>query len=289
MPNSMSSSVCARLLQARSNPAHGNQFHRLGRGSIAASGSPHSQAARRPHIERTGSAAINYSVRYALDRHRGFGRVAILIAAPVFSQLDAAHKLLNSCLICGPPEPKLARGGPALEEFSQFSSTQTLRDGRQVEIRAQRPEDRVALEAAVARLSSASLYRRFFGVRREFSEKEAAHFLHIDFVDHVALVVVASEDDIENIIGGGRYVVVKPGQAEVAFAIVDAYQGQGIGGALMLHLATIARAAGLKELVAEVLAENATMLKVFKKSRLPMRTRLEHGVVHVALDLSQSR
>ena len=47
--------------------------------------------------------------------------------------------------------------------------------------------------------------------------------------------------------------------------MVDAYQGQGIGTILMRHLAALARDAGLKELIAEVLPENTAMLKVFKK------------------------
>jgi GNAT superfamily N-acetyltransferase len=172
-----------------------------------------------------------------------------------------------------------------LSDLAHFSTKETLRDGRQVEIRAQRPQDREGLKAAIDRASSASLYRRFFGVRREFSEKEASGFLDIDFVSQVALVVVANEGGAANIIGGGRYVVVKPEQAEVAFAVIDEYQGQGIGGALMRHLTAIARAAGLKELIAEVLAENAPMLKVFKKSGLPMHTQIEQGVVHVTLRL----
>ena len=67
------------------------------------------------------------------------------------------------------------------------------------------------------------------------------------------------------IAGSGRYILVQPGQAEIAFLVVDAYQGQGIGTILMRHLALLARDAGLKELVAEVLPENAAMLKLFKK------------------------
>jgi L-amino acid N-acyltransferase YncA len=66
----------------------------------------------------------------------------------------------------------------------------------------------------------------------------------------------------------------------------DAQQGRGIGGLLLRHLARIARAAGLRELVAEVLAENAPMLRVFRKSGLEMTARREGGVVHVALRLA---
>ncbi len=112
------------------------------------------------------------------------------------------------------------------------------------------------MQAAIARSSSGSLHRRFFAVRREFSEKETDYFLDIDFVNHVALVAVANDAGEPTIVGGGRYVVVQPGQAEVAFAIIDAYQGLGIGSALMRHLATLGREAGLREFIAEVLSEN---------------------------------
>jgi GNAT superfamily N-acetyltransferase len=168
-------------------------------------------------------------------------------------------------------------------DAASYSATETLRDGRMVEIRAQRPQDREAMHEAIARLSSKSLYRRFFAVRREFSDKETDYFLDVDFVGHVALVAVADEAGKPTIVGGGRYVVVKPGQAEVAFAIIDAFQGLGVGSALMRHLAILGREAGLRELVAEVLSENVPMLNVFKRSGLAMETRREGSVVHVTL------
>jgi RimJ/RimL family protein N-acetyltransferase len=74
-------------------------------------------------------------------------------------------------------------------------------------------------------------------------------------------------------------------QAEIAFAVVDQYQGQGVGAALMHHLAAIALEAGLKELIAEVLPDNAAMLKVFEKSGFPFRMRRQPRVVHVAIRL----
>jgi GNAT superfamily N-acetyltransferase len=170
-------------------------------------------------------------------------------------------------------------------EAAKYSAFATLRDGRRVEIRALRPDDRADLIAAVARSSGQSLYRRFFAVRRRFTESEIDFFLNIDFVNHVALVVVVEESGRPVIAGGGRYVAVQPGKAEVAFAVVDQYQGQGIGRMLMHHLAAIARGAGLKELVAEVLPDNIPMLKVFEKSGLPLSTKRESGVVHVTLRL----
>ena len=166
-----------------------------------------------------------------------------------------------------------------------FSSVETLRDGRRVEIRALRPEDWKGLVEAVNRSSVESVRRRFFSVRRHFSEREIDLFTKIDFVSHVALVVVAEEGGGPHIIGSGRYIEVEPGRAEIAFALVDEYQGLGIGASLMRHLAALARDAGLRELIAEVLPENLAMLKVFQKSGLNPATTRDAGVIHVRLPL----
>ena len=172
-----------------------------------------------------------------------------------------------------------------MQEVAKFSTIETMRDGRRVEIRALRHEDRNGLEEAVSRASAESLRRRFFSLRRHFSEQEMEFFSNIDFVSHVALVVVAEEGGRPVIVGGGRYIVLEPGRAEVAFALIDEYQGHGIGTALMRHLAAIARDAGLKELIAEVLPENTAMLNVFKKSGLQPTTKREAGIMHVTLQL----
>jgi GNAT superfamily N-acetyltransferase len=171
-------------------------------------------------------------------------------------------------------------------DAANYSAVETLRDGRQVEIRAFRPSDQADLLSAVARTSTQSLYRRFFTVKRRFSDREKEFFLNVDFVGHVALMAWTDESAEKVIVGGGRYVVVQPGKAEVAFVVIDRYQGQGVGAALMRHLTAIARAAGLQELIAEVLPENKPMLKVFEKSGLPMTTVDEHEVVHVTLKLT---
>jgi RimJ/RimL family protein N-acetyltransferase len=172
-----------------------------------------------------------------------------------------------------------------LVEPSHYSAVETLRSGARLEIRALRPEDRDDLMAAVSRTSSESLYRRFFAIRRHFSETEESFYLNVDFVSHVALVAVANENGRPIIVGGGRYVMDEPGQAEVAFIVVDKYQGRGVGAALLRHLTVIARQAGLHELVAYVLADNRAMLKVFEKSGLKYSTKRESNTINVRLGL----
>jgi RimJ/RimL family protein N-acetyltransferase len=170
-------------------------------------------------------------------------------------------------------------------DAASYSAVETLRDGRRVAIRALRPQDRSSLLAAIDRASAQSLYRRFFAVKHGFTEQETDFFVNVDFVDHVALIAVVDEDGRDALVGGSRYVVVQPGKAEVAITVVDEYQGQGVGAALMRHLAAISRDMGLQELIAEVLPENAPMLKLFGKCGCRMSTRREAQVVHVTLGL----
>jgi len=169
---------------------------------------------------------------------------------------------------------------------ANYSAEESLSDGRRVEIRALRPEDRTDFIAAVDRSSAASLYTRFFAPKRSFAEQEVAYFLQVDFINHVALVAVLDEGGRPLIVGGGRYILLTPQKAEVALTVVDQYQGQGVGTKLLRHLIAIARDAGCKEMHADVLSDNLSMLQVFAKCGLPLTTAREAGVVHVVIALS---
>src|SRR4029077_12526122 len=95
----------------------------------------------------------------------------------------------------------------SVPDTNNYAATEILRNGQRIEIRALRPQDRDDFIAAVNRASTQSLYRRFFSVRRYFSETETAFYLNVDFVNHIALVALVEENSRPTIIGGGRYVV----------------------------------------------------------------------------------
>jgi len=170
-------------------------------------------------------------------------------------------------------------------QAASYSAVESLRNGKRVHLRALKPEDRDGFVSAAGGLTAQSLRRRFFAGKRHFTEAEQSFFLNPDFTSHVALIAVVEEEGQPVIAGGARYVVAAPGRAEVAFAVADRFQGQGIGAALMRHLAAIAKDAGLRELIAEVLPENIAMLKVFERSGLPHSAKVASGAVHVTLQL----
>jgi ribosomal protein S18 acetylase RimI-like enzyme len=173
-----------------------------------------------------------------------------------------------------------------MSEVTNYTARELLSDGSQIDIRALRPEDEADMLAAVGKTSTQSLQRRFFVMKRHFSDKERAFFMDIDFKNHVALVALAEEAGRQVIVGGGRYIVFEPGRAEMAFVVIDAWQGRGIGSILMRHLVKIASDARLQELTAEVLPENTAMIKVFGKFGFRAATRRDPQTVHLVLKLT---
>jgi RimJ/RimL family protein N-acetyltransferase len=168
---------------------------------------------------------------------------------------------------------------------AEYTAIERLRDGRQITIRSLRPDDQEELLSAVGRVSAQSLYRRFFAVKRAFSDDEVKFFLRVDFTNHVALIAITEERGRECIVGGGRYIVVQPGTAELAFTVEDGHQGRGIGGVLLRHLVTLARQGGLKQLIAEVLPDNIPMQRVFERSGVRFDKEWRDGSIHISVPL----
>ena len=136
----------------------------------------------------------------------------------------------------------------------------TLRSGDVVRIRQVRPDDAHALVRAYANLGEQSRYRRFFTVMPELPEATVKAAVEVDHVDHEALVAVPLLS--AEIVGECRFIRMpdQPGTAEVGVTVVDAWQGRGLGSALLARLGERALEAGIEYFTAEVLVENRTML-----------------------------
>jgi RimJ/RimL family protein N-acetyltransferase len=175
-------------------------------------------------------------------------------------------------------------------DIVNYNSTEHLRDGRSVTIRAIRPDDKGLLIDTLSKVSPQSLYLRLFSGKRKFSDDEMNQIATVDFVNVVALVAVLDEDGSDKIVGGGRYIRIGPSgtgqRAEVAFLIDDAHQGLGIGSRIFKHLLEIARESGITHFEAEVLPSNAPMLRLFARSGLPVGKTMTRDSVHVTIQLN---
>ena len=176
-------------------------------------------------------------------------------------------------------------------EPSKYHVTERLADGSALTIRAIHPDDRQRFAQAFEEFAKSpdSVHFRFHGFKRSLSQDEAIRMTEVDFVDHVALVATLGDHLERPLIGVGRYIVCsapKRNRAEVAFAVLDEHQGKGIGSLLLQHLVSIARAQGLREFEAEVLADNHSMIGVLEGSRFPIQLSTEFGVARVLLTIA---
>ena len=140
------------------------------------------------------------------------------------------------------------------------------------------PNDVPALQRFHERLSENTVYLRFFGSMKEFSEEKAQYFAHIDGVDHYALVALDPEDP-DDIIAVVRY-DREPGEekAEYAALVEDRWQGCGVGLELTHRLIDQARDKGVRYLYGLVMRENRRMLHLLRELDLPEQERRERGV-----------
>ena len=165
-----------------------------------------------------------------------------------------------------------------------MQATERLRNGAEVTIRAIRPDDKERMRNAFRKLSPESVYTRVFHVKKDLSAEELRRLTEVDPDREVALVVTAGSGDAERIVAGARY-MAHGDAAEIAFAVEDDYQRLGIASRLLQHLAEMARTNGIARFEAYVLPENASMLQVFRRSGLVMKTKREDGDVRVTLEL----
>jgi len=161
-------------------------------------------------------------------------------------------------------------------------------DGGAIRIRAIRPDDQERLHDHFRGLSGQSVYFRFMGIKRDLSAADLKRLTELDFKNHVGLAATLTENGRERFIGVGRYIRgANPNRAEVAFAILDGFQGRGIGTLLLEHLSLIADANDIAEFEADVLGENRQMLEVFAHSGFESHRALDSGVVRLRSSTSK--
>jgi acetate---CoA ligase (ADP-forming) len=152
-----------------------------------------------------------------------------------------------------------------------------LRDGTTLRLRSPRAADTAALVAFFERLSEQSLYYRFHGFQ-SVGKKLVEPFLDPDWRERGHLIGELGDD----VIALASYVRLRdPKAAEVAFLVADDFQRRGIGTRLLEQLAARAAGVGIERFVAEVLAENTQMLRVFEAVGFESTRKLQSGNVEV--------
>jgi RimJ/RimL family protein N-acetyltransferase len=155
-----------------------------------------------------------------------------------------------------------------------------------VDVRALRRGEQQAVATVFAGLSESSRRKRFLAAKPELRPDELAYLADVGG-DHVA--VVATVRSTGGAIGIGRYVRDCPrcDTAEVAFAVVDRWQGGGIGRTLARRLARDAARAGITRFRATMAAENRAAMATLKRIGCIERTALDGPALELTVLLGR--
>ena len=163
-----------------------------------------------------------------------------------------------------------------------------LRDGTTMRLRPPARDDVERVVAFLEDLSDESRYLRFHGYAKP-GPRLVEPMLEPDWVERGALAGTVADAGGERVVALGSYVRLRdPARAEVAFAVADELQGKGVGTRLLEQLAQEAGKTGVQCFLAEVLADNRAMLRVFESAGFELEREYESGVAEVTLAIEST-
>ena len=177
---------------------------------------------------------------------------------------------------------QIERADRVTEAAQAGRSYALLADGTTMTIRPAAPGDYQAVLRLHEAMSPDNLYFRFFGAGRVSAEREA-HRVCLDDHPGLAALLGLRGDDL---VGVASYELTSdPAAAEIALAVADGMHRRGIATLLLEHLVSLARARGVKTLVADVLPGNYPMLHVLADAGLTVRRRIGGGVIEISMPI----
>ena len=137
-----------------------------------------------------------------------------------------------------------------------------LSDGTEVLLRLVIPADKLLLKRGMDSFSPESRYHRFLYAKHELSEVELEYLTEFDGIDHFALgALVIDPEGREQGVGVARFVRFgdESDTAEPTVAVVDEFQGRGLGSLLFSRLMDAARERGIRRFHGRMLTHNKAM------------------------------
>jgi acyl-CoA hydrolase/GNAT superfamily N-acetyltransferase len=160
----------------------------------------------------------------------------------------------------------------------------TTDSGVEILLRPVKITDEPLLKDFFYALSDQSLYRRFISMRRDMPHERLQEFVVIDYTQETVILAIRQHEEHEEVVGIGQYTIDPTTHtADVAFVVRDDYQGRGIGTTLLTYLTYLAKKQGLLGFTADVLMENAPMLRVFEKMGFATQRRSAEGMYELRM------
>ena len=153
-----------------------------------------------------------------------------------------------------------------LSNLGRYTDVVRLKGGRPLKVRFIEQKDADALLFYFRSLSRQSRYNRLMGAASELPPSELDKALHIGEGSRFA-VVAEMVDGVDTIVGESRYSYDAETQnTEFGLSIGNAWQGQGIGTAMLSNLECRSAALGALRLFGETFRNNEQMIALARKA-----------------------
>lgn len=158
---------------------------------------------------------------------------------------------------------------------------QSDRCERQVVLGPLVPGDADTVRAVFDGMSARSRLQRFLTPTSRLSRAAVVALSAVDGRHHAGVVAYAARppDGAHAPIGIARYYLTAPGRAEAAVAVVDDWQGCGVGTSLVRALADDAERHGVVTVHGAVLVDNRVMRHILVRELVDVRTTSARGIV----------
>ena len=181
--------------------------------------------------------------------------------------------------------------GPAIRPYpSEYVWSYRTTKGLDIRLRPIRPEDEPLLVRFHETLSERSVYQRYLEhlhLDQRVAHQRLSRLCFIDYARDTALVAERTDENRQRVlVAVGRLSREDPDTAEFSLLVADAYQGQGLGLELLQRLIQIARAEGLRRVVADILPGNGAMLAVCRKLGFALSGEVTDPTIRAVLELS---
>jgi len=178
----------------------------------------------------------------------------------------------------------------APEDCGDHALAFTLADGRVAQLRPIGPEDAALHLAAMRELSAEARQARFLDAGFAPSASVSRYLTAVDQSDHVAWG--ATLQTAEGVLGIGVVRFVRSDsaadEAELAVTVVDAFQGLGLGRALLRLGLRLARRHGIQRLTGLLREDNHRMLALVRRLGAELRP-VGNGLVAARIELEPRR
>ena len=207
--------------------------------------------------------------------------------------ITIAHPKFRDELLCAARERKLVHPQQialprGLQPYpAKYETNHIFADDLEVSFRAIRPTDEALLRELFYSHRPETILHRYFTPLKHLPHEQVQKFVTLDYNNEMAIVGLIPFEGREKLIAVARY-FRDPAttQAEAAVTIHDDFQRRGIGSYMLQLLAKIAVEHGITAFSADVLPDNAGMMRLLQKLSRKVEIERHNGVNQVKVFLA---